>query len=309
MNVSVKQEQRSSGKVWNAPASHNLNGSLSKNQSKSSSTQRKNTTEKVAKYKDSEKMIKKVAEKLTPPERKKVETKVKKPVQPALSFQELMNVAKQQADNPNAFQSNQNQVIAPKTRQNFTMKSSPVGEVLFNKISAKRKREISEANNRNISKTNRGKNPISQEKEIVERNKEKNLDTAKGKKFENGNQKRFEIKSGKEPHKLDKRDDRMFPVKTENNGNCKLSEKPKFIERQTLSQRVYRSATNYRGRLQGKRYLDAYVEDEEDDDMDEFIDDGEEEPTEAVSNCIKEIFGYDRNRYVETKICDYFLLP
>jgi hypothetical protein len=296
-NDSVDQKQKYSKKNRNIPATQDLTTSTSKNQSKHNSTQRKRTDmeRENVKSKEKEKVMKRPEEITKPIEQKKPVAKVKKPAQPVMSFQELMNVAKKQADNPDAFR-NITPANGPKIVKNIE-ENSPAHN---RSMEDKRKKEIPDENNRVTAKTNREKTTISQNKQNVKTREGKLSDTAKRKKPESRDQKQLEMQNRKLPSKCAGNNDRKFPGKAEIDEKRKSLEKPKMmtIERETISQRECGSSMKYREskeHFKRKRRPNPCDEDEYEDDMDEFIDDSEEAP-ETVSSYIKEIFGYDRNR-------------
>jgi hypothetical protein len=292
-NYSNVEKQRNHVKNRNPPPAQESTTS-SRTHSKHSSTHEKNSERKTLKSKEKEKLMKKPEDRTKPIEQKKTVSKVKKPAPPVLSFQELMNVAKQQADNPDAFR-NITAAHGPKIGGNIEEKSSPnepSGE-------GERKKEISRKDGIANGKDHRGKTNISQKKQNMKTQERKVPDTAKRKQPEGHDRKQSEIR--KLPSNREGNNYRKFPGKAEIDAKRKLSEKPKAmtIERHTISQKEYGTPMKYRGSKddsQRKRRHIPYDDDDEyDEEMDEFIDDTEEAP-ETVSSYIKEIFGYDRSR-------------
>ena len=282
--------------VKNPSPAQNSVSSSSKTHSKHCSTQRKNAERKILKSKEKEMLLKKHEDRTKPVEQKNMGAKVRKPAPPALSFQELMNVAKQQADNPDAFR-NITAAHGPKIGGNVAEKSIPNDSL----SEGKRKKEISRKDNISTGKDSREKNGNSQKKQNLKTHERKVPDTAKRKKPEGHDRKPSEIR--KLPSDHEKNNYKKFPGKAEIDAKRKSSEKPKVmtIERHTISQRDYGMPMKYRGPkedFQRKRRHGPYDDDEDeyDEEMDEFIDDTEEAP-ETVSSYIKEIFGYDRNRF------------
>ena len=295
-NEAGDRKQRNHEKNQNPPPTQDSVTSSSKTHSKHNLTQGKNAERKILKPKEKEKLMKKPEDRTKPVEQKKTGAKVRKPAPPALSFQELMNVAKQQADNPDAFR-NITAAHGPKIGGNIAEKS------LSNDPSSegKRKKEISRKDNISTGKDSREKNSNSQKKQNVKNHERKVPDTAKRKKPEGHDRKLSEIR--KLPSNHEKNNCKKFPGKAEIDAKRKSSEKPKVmtIERHTISQRDYGMPMKYRGPTADFQRKRRHVpcdddEDEYDEDMDEFIDDTEEAP-ETVSSYIKEIFGYDRNRF------------
>lgn len=290
-DVSVDKKQKNSSKNQNVLPAQNSTSSTSKEKSKHNLTQRKRTDDErpIVKSKEKAKIIKRAEERTI--EKKKPIAKVKKPAQPVLSFQELMNVAKEQADNPDAFR-NATAVQGAKIGKNMEEKS-PLND---RSKEDRREMEIPRGKNPIGGKTNREKSTISQGKQNLKEGKLP--DTAKRKKQQGDDGKQSEIRNQKlQNNRNGENGQKCLEIKR------KTSEKPKTmtIERQTISQREYGSPMKYRGpkeQFQRKRprNLHEYDDDDDyDDEMDEFIDDSEEAP-QAVSSYIKEIFGYDRNK-------------
>ena len=286
-NGSVDKKQKNSSRNQNVSPLQNPTSSTSKEKSKHNLNQRKRTDDErpTVKSKEKEKVPKKSEERTT--EKKKPIAKVKKPAQPVLSFQELMNVAKKQADNPDAFR---NATAGQGAKLGKNMEEKP--PLNDRSTEDRREMEIPSGKNPTAGKTNR---TISQNKQSL---KEVKLpDTAKRKKQQGHDGKQSEIRNQKlQNSRNGKNDQKCLEIKR------KTLERPRTmtIERQTISQKEYGSAMKYRGpkeQFQRKRPRNMYDYDDDDydDEMDEFIDDSEEAP-QAVSSYIKEIFGYDRNK-------------
>ena len=294
-NSTTNKKPEDSQKHRSARPTQNSNSSTSKSNSNHRLTQNKRTEieRSVVKSKGREKMTKKRDEKPRAVEQKKPAGKTKKPAPPTMSFQELMNIAKKQADNPDASRSFPPEKD-PKHRKDVEEKSL----LDVQSVGSGKRKEVSEKNNKVPGKSNREKNVISQNRHSVKNQQGKLPDTAKRKKPEIGDRKPSELQVRKLQVNRDGHKDRRSSGKTELGVQRKASEKPRTmtIERQTISQRDYGSPMKYRESkdfLQRKRRL--HDDDEYDDDMDEFIDDSEDAP-ETVSTYIKEIFGYDRNK-------------
>ena len=287
-NVSV--DKKNSSKNQNVFTAQSSTISTSKQKLKPDLTRRKRIDDETAivKSKEKEKLIKTSEQRTV--EKKKPNASVKKPVQPVLSFQDLMKVAKEQADNPDAPRS---ATAAPgaKIGKNMKEKSPLAGP----STEDWREIEITRGKNTTAVRTNRGKSANSQSKQSL---KEKKLpDTAKRKKQECHDKKKTEIPNQKfQNNRTGKNDQKCLELKP------RSSEKRQTmtIERQTVSQREYGSPMKYRQpkvpfQRKRPRNMYDYDEDDYDDEMDEFIDDSEEAP-QTVSSYIKEIFGYDKNK-------------
>lgn len=305
----MNQRPKDCVKSQNTPRSHPSSGSASQSKLKNV-TERKRTDDerKLLKPKHKEKSKTIPEQKTEHFEQKNPAVKDRKAARPTMSFHELMNVAKQQANNPDAFRNNA-AVLEQKvgSKKVIEEKSLPNNRTMADG----RGKEIKtpEMNNPVSGEINRGKNVTSQNKQKMESRKQNIPKASDKKQLDIPHRKQPENRHQKLPANSDRKilgnHDRKFSGKpAELDVKRKVSEKPKtmIIESQTISHREYGSPVKHRGskghlNFQRKRRHNMYDQDDYDDDMDEFIDDSEEAP-ETVSNYIKEIFGYDRKRQV-----------
>ena len=196
---------------------------------------------------------------------------------PKLSFDELMNVAKLQANNPDAIRN---------LAVNRQLKEKEKGEKVEKKMRTKDSQKKDE--------TLKRKRPLAEKPSISSKISKESTE----KKYISSVSK----KKGKDHANIQ---ERTFPRKAEPEVKRTLYEKPKkmIIERETISERRdHHSSVKRRDILPNsiphdhrkRRYNDYSLGDDYEDEMDEFIDDSEAAPN--ISSYIKEIFGYDRNR-------------
>lgn len=197
---------------------------------------------------------------------------------PKLSFDELMNVAKLQANNPDAIRN---------LAVNRQLKEKEKGEKVEKKMRTKDSQKKDE--------TLKRKRPLAEKPSISSKISKESTE----KKYISSVSK----KKGKDTANIQ---ERTFPRKAEPEVKRTLYEKPKkmVIERETISERRdHHSSVKRRDILPNsiphdhrkRRYNDYSLGDDYEDEMDEFIDDSEAAPN--ISSYIKEIFGYDRNRF------------
>ena len=272
--------------------------SIPKKQSKHSLTRTKTSDEerKLSKSKENEKLKNTSEERTKKNVEKKHIGKVKKPPRPILSFQELMSVAKKQADNPEACRSVNEQTSGDDDQERTQSNGLSTKDWRNEEV------RIPGKNHKGTGNNDRKKEAISQDKQGPKKKGKKlpEIEHTKGKKPERYDR-TSEVRNPKIPSNLDRKisecDNHKFPKNSKVDVKGKTFQKPKAmtIERETISQKDYGTPIKYQGHkeyFQRKRRHNPY---EEDDDDDDFIDDSEEAP-DTVSSYIKEIFGYDKNK-------------
>ena len=203
-------------------------------------------------------------------ELKKPVKKIRKPAAPALSFEELMNVAKQQAENPDA-------------ARELLAKRQPAKEPKNGDV--KEKTATRDADAVKIEKSIKNKKSLPVGKQLATPSKAAKKFPEKRK--TDGISKKTSLSNARAAQQL------LEKRSPEAGRNTRTPEKPKqmMIERETISEK--------RRELMTKRYVQEMqrkrrYHDDDDDEMDEFIDDSEAGPD--ISSYIKDIFGYDKSK-------------
>ncbi|XP_028407221.1 protein SPT2 homolog [Dendronephthya gigantea] len=301
VNKAGERTQQTSAINKHTRRGYDSTSSISKKQSKHNLAQKKKSEDErqLSKSKENEKLKNSSQERTNTTIEKKHIGKVKKPPPPNLSFQELMNVAKKQADNPEAFRAVNEQTSGNDSRERTQTNDQSMNDWRNEEI------RIPGKNYKGTGNNDRKKDTVSQDKQSSKKTEKKLPESkhTKGKNSERQDQISSEIRHRKAPSTVDRKVSKGNNPKLSKNSNVDLRgktfQKPKVmtIERETISQKDYGTPMKYQGHkeyFQRKRRHNPYEEEEEEDD--DFIDDSEEAP-DTISSYIKEIFGYDKNKF------------